>query len=193
MKKKIILLIMIASILNLFGCKKKVETKITKPNFTEETINGTKDTELLEKVWNNISSKLSTDYEKEYESVLKLSKSEQAIYIIWNLEGEINNGGFNQYYFNSSGQFADLVPDALKLIHANKFADLVVKANNIYKKEYKNITKHQDGTLEGFSKSYDDNPLNKLDDEFYDLYKTEKLENLLIEYIRQNKSEFVDK
>ena len=184
---------MFTSILSFFSCKKKVETKIAKPSFTKETIDKINDTELLEKVWSNISSKLSSDYKKEYESVLKLSKSEQAIYIIWNLEAEINNGGFNQYYFNSSGQFADLAPDALKLIHANKFAKLVDKANNIYKKEYKNITKHQDGTLEGFSKSYDDNPLNKLDDEFYDLYKTEKLENLQIEYIRQNKNEFIDK
>lgn len=184
---------MFTTILSLLGCNKKFEVKIIKPSFTEETINNISDNELIEKVWSNISSKLSRDYKKEYESVLKLSKSEQAIYIIWNLEGEINNGGFNQYYLNSSGQFADLAPAALKLIHANKFAELVNKANNIYKKEYKNITKHQDGTLEGFSKSYVDNPLNELDDEFYDLYKTEKLENLLVEYIRQNKSEFVDK
>ena len=116
---KTIVLFMLTSILSFFGCEKKAETKIAKPIFTEETINKTIDNELLEKVWSNISSKLSKDPEKEYESLLKLSKSEQAIYIIWNLEAEINNGGFNQYYFNSSGQFADLTPDALKLIKAN--------------------------------------------------------------------------
>jgi len=190
---KTIVLFMLTSILSFFGCEKKVETKIVKPIFTEETINKTIDNELLEKVWSNISSKLSKDPEKEYESLLKLSKSEQAIYIIWNLEAEINNGGFNQYYFNSSGQFADLTPDALKLIKANKFSELVSRANNIYKKEHRKITKHQDGTIEGFSKSYDDNPLNELDNEFYDLYKTEKLGDLQIEYIRQNKNEFIDK
>lgn len=190
---KLTLLLMLTSILSFFGCEKKAETKIAKPLFTEEIIDKTADSELLEKVWDNISSKLSKNYEKEYESVLKLSKSEQAIYIIWVLEGEINNGGFNQYYFNSSGEFADLAPDALKLVKANKFAELVNKANMLYKKEHKNITKNQDGTLEGFGKSYDDNPLNELDDEFYDLYKTEKLEDLQIEYIRQHKSEFIDK
>jgi len=189
---KTIVLFMLTSILSFFGCEKKAETKIAKPIFTEETINKTIDNELLEKVWSNISSKLSKDPEKEYESLLKLSKSEQAIYIIWNLEAEINNGGFNQYYFNSSGQFADLAPDALKLVKANKFAELVSQANDIYKKEQEKITKHQDGTIEGFSKSYDDNPLNELDSKFYDLYKTEKLGDLQIEYIRQNKGEFID-
>jgi hypothetical protein len=47
--------------------------------------------------------------------------------------------------------------------------------------------------VEGFSKSYDDNPLNKFDDEFYDLYKSEDLEQLQVDFIRKHKLEFIDK
>ena len=189
---KIIKILMIATILSFFGCngqnKKKSKTK-----FTEETIDKISDENLLLEVYDNISLKLPKDYKKEYESIIKLSQSEQAIYIIWGLEAEINNGGFNQYLFNSSGQFAELAPDALKLVGAVKFAELTEKVNRIYKTENDKITKHQDGTIEGFSKSYDENPLNDLDDEFYKLYEKENLQNLQIKYIRKNKNDFIDK
>jgi hypothetical protein len=113
--------------------------------------------------------------------------------MIWLLEAEVNNGGYNQFYFNSSGQFYKQLPEALRLIGAYKFADLTIRANNTYEKENAKITKYQDGTIEGFSKSYDDNPLNKFDDEFYDLYKQEDLQKIQVDYIRKHKSAFVDK
>ena len=158
---------------------------------TAEIIDNSNNDQLLQVVFDNLSEKLSDDYTKEYETVLTFSKAQQAIYIIWCLEAEINNGGFNQYYFNSSGQFAELTPDALRLVGANKLSDLVAIANKTYKTEYSNITKHQDGTLEGFSKSYNDNPLNKFDNEFYELYKIENLQQLQTDFIRKNSLDFI--
>jgi len=70
---------------------------------------------------------------------------------------------------------------------------LTQRANEIFEKENKLITRHQDGTLKGFSKSYKHNPLNKFDDEFYEFEQTENLEQLQVEYIRKNKREFIDK
>lgn len=205
----------IATILNLFSCSgqttndkdklpKEMEEQITNSveafknrpihkELTEQIIDTTSDENLLQVVFDNLSEKQSTDYEKEYETVLSWNKPRQAIYMIWALEAEVNNGGYNQFYFNSSGQFYKHLVDALKLIGANKFADLTKRANETFEKENPKITQHQDGTLEGFSKSYDDNPLNKYDDEFYDLYKTENLQQIQIDYIRKNKKEFIDK
>ena len=184
---------MITSILSFFGCGKKASENNIKSILNEEILNKTSDEKLLETVYENVVKKLSKNSDEEYESLMKLSKSEQAIYIIWALEGEVNNGGYNQFYFNSSGKFAELTPNALKLIGATKFAELTEKANRIYETENDKITKHQDGTIEGFSKSYDENPLNELDDEFYKLYDKENLQNLQIEYIRKNKNDFIDK
>lgn len=160
---------------------------------TIDIINKTSDDSLLWVIADNLFKKILKDYKKEYQTVMTFSKPRQAIYMIWELEAEINNGGFNQYYFNSSGQFAKLTPDALRLVGAVKFSELVSKANKIFETENKKITKNQDGTLDGFSKSYEDNPLNKFDDEFYKLYKTENLEQLQIAFIRKHKAEFVDK
>ena len=207
---------MFASLLKLFGCSgqsnkgvttskddsldvqisKSIEDFKNRPVhgvLTSEIIDTTSDENLLQTVFDNLSEKLPKDYKKEFQAVTSWNKPRQAIYIIWALEGEVNNGGFNQFYFNSSGQFAELAPEALKLVGATKFADLVTRANSVYEKENEKITKHQDGTLEGFSKSYDDNPLNKFDDEFYALSDQENLQQLQIDFVRKNKQFFIDK
>ena len=160
---------------------------------TEQIIDTISDDNLVQAVFDNLSQKQPTDYKKEYETVMSWNKSRQAIYMIWLLEAEVNNGGYNQFYFNSSGQFYKYLPDALKLVGAIRFADLTTRANNIYTKENQKITQHQDASVEGFSKSYEDNPLNKFDDEFYALYRTEDLYNIQVKYIRKYKSEFIDK
>ncbi|MBJ7427977.1 MAG: DUF4375 domain-containing protein [Bacteroidia bacterium] len=206
---------LIATILNFFGCsgqtdkKDEKSSKVTdeqiaksieylknKPvlkELTEQIIDTTSDDNLLFSVFENLSAKLLTDYEKEFETVITWNKSRQAIYMIWLLEAEVNNGGYNQFYFNSSGQFYKQLPDALKFVGANKFAELTTRANSIYEKENAKITKHQDGTIEGFSESYDNNPLNKFDDEFYELYNKEDLQKIQVDFIRKHKTEFIDK
>ena len=60
-------------------------------------------------------------------------------------------------------------------------------------KNVKHLSKFKDGTLESFSKSYEDNPLNDFDNEFYELDKNENISQLRIKYIKSNKAEFIDK
>lgn len=155
---------------------------------TEQIIINTSDDELLQVVFDNLSS----DYGNDFETVISWNNSKKAIYIIWVLESEVNNGGYNQFYFNSSGQFYKYLPDALKLVGANKFSDLMKQANEVFEKDNPKITQHQDGTIEGFSKSYQDNPLNKFDDQFYELYKTENLQQLQVNFIRKHTAEFIE-
>ncbi|MDB5276969.1 MAG: hypothetical protein JWR61_1924 [Ferruginibacter sp.] len=158
---------------------------------TTEIIDTTSDDDLLQTVFDNLIEKFPTDHTKHYETVLGWTKSQQAVYIIWCLEAEINNGGYNQFYYNPSGQFADLTPLALNLVGALNFSDLTTKANEVYRIENAKITEHQNGTLEGFSKSYSDNPLNRFDSEFYELNKNEDLQRILVEYIRNHKLDFI--
>lgn len=164
-----------------------------KNELTAEIIDNTPDDNLIYVVFNNIIKKFPKDYKKEYQTVLSLSKSSQAIYLTWQWSAEVKNGGFNQYYFNTKGQFASLIPDTLRLIGAVQFAELAEKANQIFKIKIKKITEHWDGTLEGFSESYEDNPLNSLDLEFYAMDENDDLEKLQTSFIRENKAEFVDK
>lgn len=203
----------IATILSFFGCAEKksdknkgdseldaqisesIEAFKNRPiheKLTQEIIDSTKDEDLVQVIFDNLISKLPEDYTKEYETVNSWNQARKTVYFIWLLEAEVNNGGFNQFYFNSSGQFYKFIPEALLRINAKLFADLTERANKVYESENEKITEKQDGTLEGFSESYENNPLNKFDDEFYDLYDKEDLMKLQIEYIRKNSKEFID-
>ena len=187
MRTPIITIGIIIMILNLFGCSERTKQNNNKPSIqtplTEQIIDTTSDDMLLEVVYDNLFRKLSATYDKEYEIVLSWNKSRQAIYMISQLEAEVNNGGYNQFYFNSSGQFAAALPEALKLVGATKFADLTERANRTFEKEKSKITEDQDGTVEGFSKSYENNPLNKFDKEFYKLNDVENLQKIQVDYI----------
>ncbi len=61
-----------------------------------------------------------------------LTHAEQVFRAIWELEGDVNNGGFSQYYFNNSADSAYFAPDALEEIGASAMAALVRDANSLF-------------------------------------------------------------
>lgn len=62
----------------------------------------------------------------------KLTPPEKVFVCVWGLESEVNNGGFNQYYFNSSGDHAVDAEDSFRAIGAKHTAELVKQANNLF-------------------------------------------------------------
>jgi hypothetical protein len=208
--RQLAIILMIGSLLKIFGCSGQQETKVDNPTtddilksveafknrqiykeLTSEIISKLKDDELEQTIFDNISINIEDDKRDEREIVRSLTPGQRAIYVTWIVEGEVNNGGFNQFYFNSSGQLADLGEDAFKTIGADQFADLMNEANVLYDEIKEDLKKYNDGTMESFSKSYKDNPLNELDSKFYKLDSVAPLRQLKIQYIRKNVKEFV--
>lgn len=163
---------------------------------TIEILNSINDDNLEQTIIDNIYAKLDSgnSYEKDYQIIKSLSKGRQAVFATWGLEAEVNNGGFNQYFYNiaSSGQYAEEAREGFKLIGANKYSELTQRAIDTVMKNAKSLSKFRDGTLENFSKSYKNNPLNNLDTEFYALDKIENISKLRIRYIKEHKAEFID-
>ena len=62
------------------------------------------------------------------EYIEKLSNAEKAFFLVFQLEGEINNGGFSQLFYNSSGDFAGDTAAALREIGAYKVAEIYGRA-----------------------------------------------------------------
>lgn len=58
-----------------------------------------------------------------------LAPHEAAAVGVWLLEAEVNNGGFDQYYFNSRGVLAEATVRALNEIGATETASLLEAAN----------------------------------------------------------------
>ena len=72
----------------------------------------------------NLISQLC-EYGERMES---LSPAQRVFYLNQSLEREVNNGGFHQFFFNSSGDNADQTVDSLESIGALKTAELLRQA-----------------------------------------------------------------
>lgn len=62
----------------------------------------------------------------------RLGVSEAALLDVWTLEGEVNNGGFDQYFFNSSGDRARQALAGLELIGARRAAGVLLRAMDLF-------------------------------------------------------------
>jgi hypothetical protein len=103
------------------------------------------------------------------------------------LEGEVDNGGYNQYFFNSSGKYALLTLEAFRLIGANENYENLKRAIAIHTREQKNAklqAVYTERTLPAFFATYKHTKLSACDKEFYALEG--KLRQLRIKFIRQH-------
>lgn len=117
-----------------------------------------------------------------------LNSFQMTFLLVSSLEMEINNGGFNQFYYNSIGNYSKEIVDALTTIKAFKTAEIVKTANS----EFNNNTVPKDRTirqleLEKIETNAEKN-WNKCDSEFLEYH--DDLTTLLIQYVRDNIAEF---
>jgi hypothetical protein len=137
-----------------------------------------------------VQAKIDGRYEQEVEIVSKLPAGIRALYVTWGVEAEVFNGGFNQYYWNSSRNFAEQAVAAFEFFSAHEHAELMREANRIRAKEQAEIEKlEENGTLEAFSESYEVSELGPLDDRFYKL--DQSLSLLRVAKIRAEPSLFI--
>ena len=95
---------------------------------------------------------------------------------MWMMEGDVQNGGFDQFFHNHGIEYAQTALTGFNRIGANDFANVTEKAMEVFKNQSSEFENKR-------------NPdFNELDEEFYDL---EGLEKQQIEYIRKNYEKFV--
>lgn len=74
----------------------------------------------------NLSSSEKTSFGKE--DFANQSQPQRVFSAIWEVESEVNNGGFSQYFLNSSAESASFVVEALETVGAPKTADICKRA-----------------------------------------------------------------
>jgi hypothetical protein len=82
--------------------------------------------EQLFKVWNRVWQR------HEAHGWTKLTHAEQTFYAVWELESEVNHGGFQYYYFYSGGDLATNTVAALEEIGAHNLKGILLRANAIF-------------------------------------------------------------
>jgi len=133
--------------------------------------------------------KLEGQSEREREVVAGFSPGVRALYVTWLVEAEVSNGGFNQYYWNSSGSYAGEAVEDFEFFGAKKHAELMRDANRIRSEEAATMKEYRRrGTLQDFSDTYTVTKLGPLDKRFYKI--DENLSALRIAKIRSSPALF---
>ncbi|MEL6796028.1 MAG: DUF4375 domain-containing protein [Planctomycetota bacterium] len=65
-------------------------------------------------------------------NIERMSVDRRAFLVVFTLESQVNNGGFDQYYLNSSGDTAWAAPACLRHIGMHDLASLVERANGVF-------------------------------------------------------------
>jgi Domain of unknown function (DUF4375) len=164
----------------LFGDNKQNDTDI-KPDIDNLLLN---DTDKLMLDLDTYLCELSSYGDK----LEKLTEAQKTFYFNQNLEKEINNGGFNQYFYNSSGDFSHQTIISLRQINATKTAEILQLAidqfpNSIVPKD----RSERQEILEQIEEKADE-VWEQLDNRF--LEYEDNLYDLNIEFIKQNRSTF---
>ena len=118
----------------------------------------------------------------------KLTLPQKYFYFNQNLEREVNNGGFSQYFINSSGEFAHETLTSLRSIGTNKTASILQDAmaqfpDSLVPKDRAVRQQIVVQIEEVANKAWDE-----LDKQFF-TYE-DNLSDLAIHYVKQNKIDF---
>lgn len=125
-------------------------------------------------------------------ALLSLSRGLQIFYLSFVVEAEVMNGGFNQFFWNSSAEMAELIAPALRDLQADEAARIFDEALTVAYSEIGATAKFKSkGTLDAFSKSYAETNLTKFDTSFCTL--AEKFPLLRANLLRDHEEVFLTK
>jgi hypothetical protein len=147
------------------------------------------DDKLEQAVFDYAVSKLEGHYEDEVNIVNKFPPGVRALFVTWEVEAEVNNGGFHQYYWNTADRYSKQAVEGFEFFGAVKHAALMRDANSIRAKEIGALTKfRKEDTSEAFAESSKASHLGPLDDRFFTL--DEPLSMLRVAKIRSMPAAF---
>lgn len=84
----------------------------------------------IQALWPSIVAAVFTD--KDNPMLENLSPSCQALYLLYLMDREVQNGGFDQFFYNASGQFFDETRKALEETGATVMLSLLERACTVF-------------------------------------------------------------
>lgn len=117
-----------------------------------------------------------------------LTLPERTVYITLTTEGDIMNGGFDQYINNSTGNFSNEIVEAFTRIGAVQTAAICQKALSVFGQKLPVDWAERQILLEEICTDDIYNMLEECDDAFYE--RPEDLDCLNCAYVLQNRNAF---
>ena len=123
------------------------------------------------------------------EDMSALSEAERIFYITQTLEMEVNNGGFSQFFYNSSGNFSNELVGAFTAIGANATAAICQKAISAFGRDIPVDRDEREEMLDELESDEFDEILEECDNAFYDY--EDNLNELNYNFVMKNKEFFI--
>jgi hypothetical protein len=114
----------------------------------------------------------------------ELTAEERIILAIEALEREVNNGGYGQFFVNSSREYAPIIVDALRRISCPKTAEITQNALKIVQKTPMSEEEIENGTWEENEERQD--ALGECDSHYFE--RPENIEESLFAFIKANRA-----
>lgn len=125
------------------------------------------DEKLWQAILDFIGLKIAQDLDHDVEKVPQLGSAFSAIYFLSGLDVEVNNGGFNQFFYNRGKEAVQLAKQGAEFLGLSALAGVISKALEIEMMERQKMAAVKEvGTLEAFFESYESISFDCADDEF---------------------------
>ncbi len=138
-------------------------------SLTKSELDATPDSDLVQRVIDSVLSfvgELAPD-EDDYGLVRQTPRPAQFLWAMRLLESEVNNGGFEQYFWNSSSTLADVALEAYEAIGAKRYSAFLQRAATIVGNESWRERRHKsNGDWRAYKQACPP-LLDALDEEFY--------------------------
>lgn len=122
------------------------------------------------------------------EDLSALTEPQKNFLFVENVEREVNNGGFSQFYRNSSGDFSHESEQALRTIEAHQMADIMANANAVWPDKKVPEGQTQREVILDKIEDQAEPVWEKCDQAFYRY--PDNIAVLLIEYVKKHKKDF---
>ena len=114
----------------------------------------------------------------------------RAHYLAFLVDIEVLNGGFNQYFFNSSGLHGPATPAAFQHLGMPQAAEIMTTALRLYAEAEAGLDDARDeGTMDAFMDTYEDDPFELVDDAYCD--SQDAFREARLRFIREHPEQFV--
>ena len=163
-------------------------------NKKDKVVNGN---DNMEHIWNLtdtndfvVAMTEHLDNKTQYgEDMSALSEAERIFYITQTLEMEVNNGGFSQFFYNSSGNFSNELVGAFTAIGANATAAICQKAISAFGRDIPVDRDEREEMLDELESDEFNEILEECDKAFYDY--EDNLNELNYNFVMKNKEFFI--
>jgi hypothetical protein len=173
--------------------KSATDIQNNRPRYKEfdlEILGRIEDDQLEQALLDYVTMRLNANPGHAMRVVAGLPKGFEAFYATWLVESEVMNGGFHQYFWNSSSEFAEITASALTTIGDPVAAQIMTRALATANNELPITSQYmKQGTLQAFSESAKRSALSAFDAPF--CKRAESFSALRIRYVRTNPKLFV--